>query len=93
MRTSLLAAALLVSTSMMAVADDSLPAKAKDTPSVTGPGTTADPTVKPDTGDLTDKAMKDQPGVTGTGPTVDPTAKPEDGSLSSKVKKDTPAVQ
>lgn len=93
MRISLLAAALLVSTSVMAVADDSLPAKAKDTPSVTGPGTTADPTAKPETGDLSDKAMKDTPGVTGAGTTANPTAKPEDGSLSSTVKKDTPAVQ
>jgi hypothetical protein len=89
----LLAAAFVAATGFSAIADDSLPAKAmKDSPGVTGAGTTADPTAKPDTGGLPDKAMKDNPGVTGGGTTATPTAKPTDGSLSDKAMKDSGAT-
>ena len=93
MKSPFIAAALLGMSSMAVFADDSLPSKAQqDTPGVTGPGTTANPTAKPSDGSLSDKAMKDQPGVTGSGPTANPTAKPADGSLSDKAKKDAPAT-
>jgi hypothetical protein len=93
MTIQILAAALLASTSLLAFADDSLPAKAmKDSPGVQGEGTTADPTAKPKDGSLTDKAMKDTPGVTGAGTTANPTAKPTDGSLADKAMKDAPAT-
>ncbi|MEQ1650866.1 MAG: hypothetical protein ABL897_00090 [Hyphomicrobium sp.] len=93
MNKSLLAVALLATSSCAAFADDSLPAKAmKDSPGVTGSGTTADPTAKPDSGSLPDKAMKDTPGVKADGTTADPTAKPADGSLADKAMKDAPAT-
>jgi hypothetical protein len=75
-------------------ADGSLPSKAmKDSPGVTGSGTTDVPTAKPESGSLADKAMKDAPGVTGPGSTDTPTVKPESGSLSDKTMKDAPVVQ
>ncbi len=88
-----IAASMLAISSVAAFADDSLPAKAmKDSPGVTGAGTTADPTAKPKDGSLADKAMKDTPGVTGAGTTAEPTAKPTDGSLADKAMKDAPAT-
>jgi hypothetical protein len=74
-------------------ADSSLPAKVmKDSPGVTGDGTTDTPTAKPESGSLSDKAMKDAPGVSGAGTTATPTAKPESGSLSDKAMKDAPGT-
>jgi hypothetical protein len=89
-----MAATLLALSTTVAFADNSLPAKAtKDLPGTTG-GATADPTAKPDSGSLSEKAMQDQPGVNKdkTGTTADPTAKPADGSLAGKVMKDNPAI-
>lgn len=93
LKSPMIAAALLSLSSMAVLADDSLPSKAaKDTPGVTGGGTTADPTAKPADSSLSDKAKKDAPGVTGDGATADPTAKPADSSLSDKAKRDAPAT-
>ena len=51
MKTPIIATALLCLSSVAVFADDSLPAKAmKDSPGVTGEGTTADPTAKPTDG-------------------------------------------
>jgi hypothetical protein len=94
MKTPVLAAMLLALTTSFAFADNSLPAKAmKDLPGTTG-GATADPTVKPDSGSLSEKAMQDQPGVNkdNAGTTAAPTAKPDSGSLSEKAMKDAPGV-
>ncbi len=92
MKSIILAVALLATGSTLVFADD-LPAKAmKDSPGVTGPGMTAMPTAKPDSGSLSEKAMKDTPGVTGDGMTAMPTAKPDSGSLSDKAMKDAPGV-
>jgi hypothetical protein len=94
MRKPILAAMVLALTSTVALADNSLPAKVmKDLPGTTG-GTTADPTAKPDSGSLSEKAMQDAPGVNKdkTGTTADPTAKPADGSLADKAMKDNPAI-
>lgn len=93
MNKSIFAVALLAMSSSAAFADDSLPAKAmKDTPGVTGTGTTAEPTAKPDSGSLPDKAAKDAPGTTAAGTTDQPTVKPTDGSLADKAMKDAPAT-
>jgi hypothetical protein len=89
-----MAAMLLALSTTVAFADNSLPAKAmKDLPGTSG-GATADPTAKPDSGSLSEKAMQDQPGVNKdkTGTTADPTAKPGDGSLADKAMKDNPAI-
>jgi hypothetical protein len=94
MKRPFLAVTLLALSATFAFADNSLPAKAmKDHPGTTG-GATSDPTAKPDSGSLSEKAMQDQPGVNKdtTGKTADPTAKPADGSLTDKVMKDNPAV-
>ena len=85
---------LALSTTLATAEDNSLTGKAmKDHPGTTS-GTTVNPTVKPDSGSLSEKAMQDQPGVNKdtTGTTADPTAKPADGSLAGKVMKDHPAV-
>jgi hypothetical protein len=75
-------------------ADTSLPAKAmKDSPGVTGGGTTDMPTAKPESGSLSDKAMKDAPGVSGPGTTDMPTVKPDSGSLADKAMKDAPGTK
>jgi hypothetical protein len=94
MKTPFLAVTLLALSATFAFADNSLPAKAmKDHPGTTS-GATADPTAKPDSGSLSEKAMQDQPGVNKdtTGKTADPTAKPADGSLADKAMKDNPAI-
>jgi hypothetical protein len=92
MKTRALALVLLALSSSYGFADDLSDKAMKDTPGVTGAGTTVDPTVKPDSGSLSEKAMKDAPGVSGAGTTLTPTAKPESGSLSEKAMKDTPGV-
>lgn len=94
MMKSLMVISMLAVSATFAFADDSLPAKAmKDHPGTTD-GATTDPTAKPDSGSLSEKAMQDQPGVNKdtTGKTADPTAKPADGSLADKAMKDNPAV-
>ena len=95
MKMPVLAALALALTTSVALADNSLPAKAmKDLPGTTG-GATADPTAKPNSGSLSEKAMQDAPGVNKdtTGKTDMPTAKPESGSLADKAMKDAPGVQ
>ncbi len=71
MNVSTLAAILLAASSTLAFAGGDLSEKAmKDSPGVTGGGTTTAPTAKPETGGLAEKAMKDAPGVTGDGMTA-----------------------
>ncbi len=94
-RSLIAATALALSASAGFAADEkSLSGKAmEDHPGTTG-GSTATPTVKPESGSVSEKQMQDQPGVNKdqTGVTADPTAKPVDGSLSSKASPKT-AVQ
>lgn len=59
----ILALALVAAASSNAMADDLATKAMKDSPGVTGAGTTANPTAKPDSGSLSEKAMQDQPGV------------------------------
>jgi hypothetical protein len=93
MKVSTLAALFLAGSTTLAFADNGLSEKVmKDSPGVTGGGTTANPTAKPDSGGLSEKAMKDSPGVTGAGMTANPTSKPDDSSLSGKEMKDHPGV-
>lgn len=88
-----LAALLLAASATFAFAGGDLQEKEmKDNPGVTGPGTTSNPTAKPETGGLAEKAMQDAPGVTGPGSTANPTAKPDDKSLTGKAMKDHPGV-
>ncbi len=91
----LAAMTLALSTTISFAAEDGgLPAKAmKDLPGTSG-GTTTNPTAKPNSGSLSEKAMQDQPSVNSdkTGTTATPNAKPADGSLADKVMKDNPAV-
>jgi hypothetical protein len=87
----ILAVLLLAATSSFASAEDLTSKEMTDSPGVTGGGTTANPTAKPDSGSLSEKAMK-APGVTGAGTTANPTAKPDSGSLSEKAMKDAPGV-
>lgn len=96
MKVPFLAVTLLALSSAFAIAaeDNSLSGRVmKDLPAKTG-GTTANPTVKPDSGSLSEKAMNDHPAVNPdkSGKTADPTAKPDDGSLSGKAMRDHPAV-
>ena len=88
----ILALALLAAASTSSFADDLATKAMKDSPGVTGGGTTANPTAKPDSGSLAEKAMKDAPGVTGAGKTTAPTVKPDSGSLSEKAMLDQPGV-
>jgi hypothetical protein len=93
MKIHALAALVLAASGSFAFAADDLSGKVmKDTPGVTAPGTTANPTAKPETGGLAEKAMQDAPGVTGNGTTANPTAKPDDRSLTGKAMKDHPGV-
>ena len=96
MRMPFLAATLLALSSVAGFAadDSSLSAKEMhDLPAKTS-GMTANPTAKPDSGSLSEKAMNDQPGVNSdhTGMTSNPTSKPADDSLASKAMRDHPAV-
>lgn len=70
--------------------DKNITGKAMDDHPGTAPtGTTADPTKKPDSGSLSEKAMQDQPGVnTGGGSTAMPNSVPKDDSLAAKAKSD-----
>ncbi|RUP10811.1 hypothetical protein [Hyphomicrobium sp.] len=86
MQKPFLAAIVLALSSSFAFADDSgITSKAmKDHPGVSGSGSTATPTAKPNSGSLSEKQMQEQPGVNSdkTGSTAMPNAKPDDGSLS-----------
>lgn len=90
MKTQILAALLLALTSSVALAENITEKAMRDHPGNTGAGSTANPTAKPDSGSLSEKAMQDQPGVNSdkSGRTGSPTAKAEDGSLTSKAMKD-----
>jgi hypothetical protein len=93
MKSIKLAALFLAATTTFAFAGGDLQEKEmKDNPGVTGPGTTANPTAKPDPNGLAEKAMQDSPGVTGAGTTANPTSKPDDKSLTGKAMKDHPGV-
>lgn len=85
MKSTFLAAALLVLSGSVALAEDgNATTKAmKDLPGTHG-GSTSDPTAKPNSGSLSEAQMQRQPGVNSdkTGNTSTPNAKPEDGSLS-----------
>lgn len=93
---SALAAIVLAmsATAAFSAEDKNLTGKAmEDHPGTTG-GSTAQPTAKPDSGSLSEKAMQDQPGVNKdkTGVTVDPNSVPEDGSLAAKAAADAPGA-
>jgi hypothetical protein len=93
MKVCTLAAFLFAASTTLAFAGGDLTEKAmKDSPGVTGAGSTSNPTAKPETGGLAEKAMKDAPGVTGDGMTANPTSKPDDKSLTGKAMKDHPGV-
>ena len=85
---------LAASTSFAFAADDSsLSGKAmKDSPGVTGGGSTDMPSAKPDDHSLSGKEMKD--GATTMGGSTDmPNAKPADGSIAGKEMTDHPGAQ
>jgi hypothetical protein len=92
---ALAALALALSVSPGLAADDKgLAGKAMDDLPGTKGGATADPTVKPNSGSLSEKQMQDQPGVNKdkTGVTVDPNAVPTEDSLAGKAAKDAPGA-
>lgn len=91
MKKFLFAALLLATAGSPSFADDLSEKAMKDNPGVTGGGTTANPTQKPDSGSLSEKAMK-APVVSGAGTTATPTIKPDSGSLSEKAMQDHPGV-
>lgn len=64
-----------------------------DHPGTSG-GSTATPTVKPNSGSLSEKQMQDQPGVNSdtSGSTATPNAKPDDSSLTGKEMQDNPGA-
>jgi hypothetical protein len=89
MKTQLLAAIALILVPAAVHAEDISGKAMHDHPGVTGAGSTANPTAKPNSGSLSEKAMQAQPGVNnGGGNTVNPTAKAEDGNLTTKAMKD-----
>jgi hypothetical protein len=93
MKSAALAALIVLVSPTLAFAGGDLSEKVmKDTPGVTGGGTTTAPTAKPETGGLAEKAMKDTPGVSGDGNTANPTAKPDNKSLTGKAMEDHPGV-
>jgi hypothetical protein len=85
MKSTILAAALLVLSGSVALAEDgSATTKAmKDLPGTHG-GSTSNPTAKPNSGSLSEAQMQRQPGVNSdkSGKTATPNAKPDDGSLA-----------
>lgn len=85
MKSTILAAALLVLSGSVALAEDgNATTKAmSDLPGTHG-GSTSNPTAKPNSGSLSEAQMQHQPGVNSdkTGKTSTPNAKPEDGSLA-----------
>ncbi len=95
MNKALLFAALLAVSSSVAFAanpgeaDKNLTGKVQaDNPGVTGGGTTANPTAKPDDNTLNDAVKDPQDKNMETGSTANPTAKTTDDSLSTKATKD-----
>ncbi len=64
----------------------------QDNPGVSGPGTTSNPTAKPETSGLAEQAMRISPGVNGPGTTANPTAKPAARGLAEKAMQDHPGV-
>ncbi|MBY0227138.1 MAG: hypothetical protein K2Q28_15150 [Hyphomicrobium sp.] len=93
MKVFALAAFVFATSTTLAFAGGDLTEKVmKDSPGVTGAGSTSNPTAKPETGGLAEKAMQDSPGVTGGGTTANPTSKPDDKSLTGKAMKDHPGV-
>jgi hypothetical protein len=84
----------LSSAAALAADDNSISGKEMHDLAAKHSGATANPTAKPDSGSLSEKAMNDQPGVNSdtTGKTGDPTSKPADGSLAGKAMRDNPAV-
>ena len=94
-KSALAAIVLAMSASASFAAEDkNLTGKAMDDHPGTAGGSTAQPTVKPDSGSLSEKAMQDQPGVNKDkkGVTADPNAVTEDDSLASKAAKDAPGA-
>ena len=88
MKRSLIAAAIigLSAAGAFAADDKNLTGKAMDEhPGTTG-GATQAPTVKPDSGSLSEKQMQQQPGVNKdtTGVTANPTAQPADNALKAE---------
>jgi hypothetical protein len=79
-----LTATILALSASVAFADDLSTKEMKDNPGVSGGGSTASPTAKPNSGSLSEHQMQHQPGVNSdkTGSTAMPNVKPADSSLS-----------
>lgn len=93
MKKLLIATAVLMAGTGIALAQSDLPAGAKDDmPGATGGGTTADPAAKPKSSDLPSGAKDDMPGATGGGTTADPNAKPKASDLPAGAQEKMPAA-
>lgn len=92
MKSYILAAAILAATSSLALAQNATEKAMQDHPGHTSSsGATANPTAKPNSGSLSEKAMQQQPGVNSdkSGTTASPNAQPDTNSLSGKEMQDT----
>jgi hypothetical protein len=87
MKKYILAALALTALSTNTMANDLSEKAMRDLPGVTGQGVTSNPTSKPATDGLADKAARDLIGF-GGGATANPTSKPADGSLADKAMRD-----
>jgi hypothetical protein len=88
----ILATLLVAASHSLASARDLSTKVMQDNPGVTGGGTTANPTVKPEANGLAEQAMRISPGVNGAGTTATPTAKPPRSGLAEKAMQDHPGV-
>ena len=89
----LIATAVLMAGTGLALAQSDLPAGAKDdTPGATGAGSTADPTAKPKASDLPAGAKDAAPEPTTGGSTGDPNAKPKSSDLPAGAEEKMPAA-
>lgn len=95
MKPFLAATMLVLSASVVFAADDVSTKVMKDNPGVSGGGSTAMPTAKPNSGSLSEGQMQHQPGVNSdkTGTTAMPNVKPADGSLSGEEMDQNPGAR
>ena len=94
-RTSLLVGGLFALSATVAFAadDTTLSDKVKKDNPGTSTGMTADPTAKPSSGSISDKAKMDSGANSSTGTTAMPNAKPTDpSSINDKEMKDNPGA-
>lgn len=87
MKKFIIAAFALTAVSTASFANDLSEKAMRDLPGVTGQGFTVNPTSKPSSDSLSDKASRDLIGR-GGGATANPTSKPADGSLADKAMRD-----